>query len=1211
MRGVSSRGPVARARALLAELAGTRASADTLIPAASELAGLLLEASERDKTRAERARERRMARLMEDPAGQSFTTLLTDRVYRSRAPERIVDSARDLLRRLAIPSYLPPFARLQLRALLYLGPFVPALAAAVMLARLRRETSHVVLSADDAVLSGYLARRREQGVRVNLNHLGEAVLGKAEAEVRLERYLELLARPDVESISVKLSSIDSQVDPLAFEHSLARLSDRLATIYRAALANRYALPGGGERPKLVNLDMEAHRDLELTLASFRRALERPELCELSAGAVLQAYLPEAAALQRELTDWARRRVAAGGAPIRLRIVKGANLLAESAEASLRGWSSPIFERKVEVDASYKKMVEFGCRPDNAAVVRLGIASHNVFDLALGAALRAAHGVEPYVEFELLEGMADPLERALRAVTGDSQRARTTLVYAPVVDEASMQTAIAYLMRRLDENTAPDNFLRQSFGMQPGDAAFERQQHQFEQAVARRGEVSEIPRRAHERAPSRPPVSGAPFAGEPDSDFTLADRRAWIAVALARERDAEVHDLALGVAGRPRVGEPFVDGFDPSRPGLRPYRFTLAGEADLELALAGAERAAPAMRAMPVCERAAMLRAVAAGLAAARGELIAAMVLDAGKRVEEADAEVSEAIDFARYYAQSFLELSERPELDWTPKGVTLITPPWNFPLAIPAGGAFAGLMAGNPVILKPALETVYVASRLARICWQAGVPTDALQLCACTDELGSRLIRDARVRQVVLTGATSTAARFRELRPGIDLMAETGGKNALIISALADRDLAIKDTLTSAFAHAGQKCSATSLLICEAEVYDDPHFLDTLRDAARSLPLGSAWELQNIVTPLIHPPRDALLRGLSQLEPGERWLLAPRALPDNPRCQAPAIKLDVAAGSFTHTTEFFGPLLAVMRARDLEHALELANGTRYGLTAGLHSLDEREQALFAERMQAGNLYVNRPTTGAIVRRQPFGGHKASSVGPGAKAGGPNYVAQLARSGERSPDAVGCPPEPAVAALVSAVRPHLSQDSRRRLSLGACSYAQARREHFAIDHDPSGVIGERNVFRYLACGDLLVRASRDAGVVDTLLACVAAFGAGADFELSIAPGLSRGRDFFGGLPGVRVHVEPAADAAARVGPATGRVRTIGSLEPEVARAAASAGVYVADAPVMLAGRIELLHYHREQSVSTRYHRYGSLAGSDLQPAPVVQQVFDAE
>jgi RHH-type proline utilization regulon transcriptional repressor/proline dehydrogenase/delta 1-pyrroline-5-carboxylate dehydrogenase len=912
--------------------------------------------------------------------------------------------------------------------------------------------------------------------------------------------------------------------------------------------------------------------------------------------VLQAYLPDSLPLQRELTAWAEARIQQGGAPIRLRVVKGANLLTERADSALRGLVLPIFSSKSEVDAGFKAMVEFGCQPAHAQAVQLGIASHNLFDIAFGMVERAVHGTEALVCFELLEGMADHVCRALTQI---EQGSGNTLLYAPLCEEASMQTAIAYLVRRLDENTAEQNFLRHSFAMQPGDQAWQGQQKQFIDALANRRALSHEPRRGiGPRKPRRTALADA-FANEPDTDFSVAHSRTWITAILDRWSAGPCIDVPLHVGAESRFTGACEDGFDPSRPTGRPYRHALATEADIECALTTAATAALRWQAVPVAQRVERLLDVAQALREQRGELIAAMVLDAGKRVDQADAEVSEAIDFAEYYARSMLEWSRsEAELELHPKGVVLVTPPWNFPLAIPLGGVLAALVAGNSVILKPALETVLVGEHLARLCWSAGIPQDALQLVVCSDDSGSQLIRDPRVAQVVLTGGTQTARLFQQLRPGLSLMAETGGKNSLIVSAMSDRDEAIKDALASAFGHAGQKCSACSLLVLEAEVYDDPEFLATLRDAAASLHVGSSWDPRSVITPLINPPQGALLRGLTTLEDGEEWLLEPKRDLGNLRLWSPGIKLGVREGSFTHTTEFFGPLLAVMRAEDLEHAVRIANATPYGLTAGLHSLDESEQQRWSDRIEAGNLYINRPITGAIVRRQPFGGHKASSFGPGAKAGGPNYVLQMTHPKQRSAPRVVSPPLPEAAELIVAARRHLTESDRERVSIAACSYAEAHRRHFAVDHDPSMVTGERNVFRYRPSSPMLLRAASGATLADVLMACVAAITAGAVFELSLEPSLAEAMPYLAHLPRITLRVQDATLCAQHITRETAHLRALGGLEPEVRAAAEAAHVHMSCEPVLLSGRVELLRYHREQSLSHRYHRYGNLAGEDL-------------
>jgi len=757
------------------------------------------------------------------------------------------------------------------------------------------------------------------------------------------------------------------------------------------------------------------------------------------------------------------------------------------------------------------------------------------------------------------------------------------------------------VRRLDENTAPDNYLRSSFDLRPGSAAFAHERARFLASLAELEQLDLTARRTHDPGANRThpqhSTRRVDYSGEADTDFALADNRSWIRGALARALSAPAPNVFSLTAHERARDAPTrtVDGVDPSRPGVVPYRIELADAQQIEgaLAAAAADRAGWS-RTSPE-ERAHTLLRCAAALREARGALIAAMVCDAGKRVVEADAEVSEAVDFAEYYRASLLQLVRAEQVDVTPRGVVLVTPPWNFPLAIAAGGVLAALMAGCRVLFKPALETALVGFELASLLHRAGVPRDALQLLLCEDQVASALVRDARVDSVILTGATATARLFQQLRPGLRLLAETGGKNAYIVSALSDRELAIRDVVHSAFGHAGQKCSAASLLILEDEVYDDARFRTTLRDAVESLPVGSAWEPESFVTPLIREPEEALARALGTLEPGETWLVEPRAAPDNPRLISPGVKLGVRAGSFTHGAELFGPVLGVLRARSLTHAVELANATGYGLTAGLASLDEREQQYFVEHMRAGNLYINRTITGAIVERQPFGGIGKSGFGPGAKAGGPNYVAQLCRvrpRADRTPRGGG-PASAWPAALTTrftALAHQLDAGDVQRLRALVGEYVHAQQTHFARQHDPSGVHGQQNLFRYRPADGVLVRVEADAAPLDIAASCLAAELVGTRIALSMDPHALAYQDT--ARLGFALRLETPEQLLVRARPAA-RLRLLGTRSPLHDQYAAAVGAHIADEPVQPLGRFELLHYLSEQSLSSEVHRYGHL------------------
>lgn len=1026
--------------------------------------------------------------MMDDPAGKAFTFAMVDEVFRSHSPAVAATRFRELIKRFGVPSYLPPFDRLLMHAGVLASRVVPRLVIPAIARRMRADSSRVILAGERQPLHQYLTKRTDEGFRINLNHLGEAVLGEEEAANRLAAVLGHLSDPAVSYVSVKISSIYSQISLIAWDESLAEIKNRLRTLYRAAAADE----------KFVNLDMEEYRDLEMTVAAFRGVLDEPEFHGLSAGIVLQAYLPDSSDVQRELTQWARDRVNRGAAPIKIRLVKGANLAMESVEAELHGWNSAPYPTKADTDANFRRMLQYGCHRENAVAVRLGVATHNLFDVALALTLREDHETEAFVEIEMLEGMANHQARAVRGAAGG------LLLYAPAVRQEDFLSAMAYLVRRLDENTAPENFLRDMFAMRPASKPWNYQQQRFESGWKNRLTVTSESRRL---APAVQSATECRFVNSADSDWTQQSVRMALDDAIAKWQPNALADLP-----------------------------------DLDTMLATAETAQPAWESLGIDHRAAIMNRVADLISDQRHTAVACLRVDGSKAILEADGEVSEAIDFARYYART----AEVPQgTRASAMGIVAVVTPWNFPYAIPAGGVIAALMAGNSVVFKPAPATVQTAWFLVQQLWSAGVPREVLHFYPCDNSLGEKLLTDPRIAAVVLTGSYATARMFQSWHPSRPLFAETSGKNALVITAQADRELAIKDLVRSAFGHSGQKCSAASLAIIEAEVYDDPVFRRQLRDAAASLYVGPATDRRSVVTPLVIEPKEDLLRALTTLEPGEQWLLAPQQRSADNSQWSPGIRMGVQPGSWFHQTECFGPVLGLMRATSLRQALQWQNEVQYGLTAGIHSLDPAEVAWWQQHVQAGNLYVNRPITGAIVQRQPFGGWKKSCIGPGAKAGGPNYVKSFYRL--------------------------------RDSASGQVDYRQAWVEHFSQLHDPSGLRSESNHFCYRPCRGVILRLD-DADAESVARAKLAAEVADTRLVISFAVQETESK-FIASLPLL------ARDAEF--------LRTVAVPSDAILSAAYDAGLNWIQSPLLASGRLELCHWVREQGISETRHRYGQL------------------
>ena len=1093
---------------------------------------------------------RLLTELLRDPQGLDFTLAFVDRVIRPEDPR----AAAVELRRLAQdpPRFLPA----PLRRVLGVGGSASRLAPQLVVPAaqrvMRQMVSHLILDARPAPLTASIGRLTADGTRLNINLLGEAVLGAQEAARRLEGVHELVARPDVDYVSIKGSSI---VDPLPLWAAAATGEHIVETLLPLYLECARA-----EQPTFLNMDMEEYRDLELTLQVFEKLLDRPELAHVHAGIVLQAYLPDAPRAMERLHAFARARVDAGGAPIKVRLVKGANLAMEKVEASVHGWTQAPLMTKEETDAQYVRLLLDCLRPERLEAVRLGVAGHNLFDVALAHLLMGERGIpggeEGGVEFEMLAGMAPGHQAVVREAVGSMR------LYVPVVHPRHFDVAVSYLVRRLEENASPENFMSALFELDRSEELFAREEVRFERSLHRAlTEESVDTHRDQDRATERhdggpelgsavlPSVPGR-FRNTPDTDVSVRPNHLWAGQITHRIRCS-----ALGQEEADAARVTTLEGVDAA--------ITAALAAQEGWAALGTEK------------RALLLRRAARVLAAHRAELLEVMASETGKTLAQGDAEVSEAIDFALYYAEQAEVLSRDPGITVAPRPLTLVTPPWNFPLAIPTGGTLAALVTGSAVLIKPAPQARRCGALMVSLLHRAGIPEGVLTVIDVPeDEVGRALITDPRIDQLILTGAYDTATLFATWRPELRILAETSGKNAIVVTPQADLDLAAKDVADSAFGHAGQKCSAASLVITVGSVSRSRRFNAQLADAVLSLHVGEPLDPTVQMGPVIEPPGEKLLAGLTELAPGESWLAEPRRLDAEGRLWSPGVREGVAEGSAFHLTEYFGPVLGVIHADTLEDAVRIQNGTDYGLTAGLHSLDPAEIAWWTEHVEAGNLYVNRGITGAIVQRQPFGGWKRSAIGETAKAGGPNYLLHLQQLAD------------------APVVPSREEDAKAWLTAAKASDREQLATTFA-PRDVQDLHGEINVLRYLPL-PVLVRGAEGTGAAELERVLHAAATAGAEVEVSLADPALLAVAVAAGHEPAAVRVEDAGAFAARLGTIPQhRVRVIGEVHDALREAhAARVEVALFTAPVLASGRAELLAFLREQAISATDHRYGN-------------------
>lgn len=1123
-----------------------------VIPAKDELSSAVVEqvqdwvlkASQQKNSQA----ANRLSGLLQDPNGLDFAVGFVDGVIR---PESLKVAAKNLynLRKIT-PKFLPWILRFLVSVGAHLARPFPSIVIPIARVVLRSFVAHLVIDASPAKLKGTIRKLAAKGSTLNINLLGEAVLGQKEADRRLSKVAEVLSRSDVEYVSVKVSAIVAPHSPWSFDETVADVIERLTPLYRIA--------ANANKQKFINLDMEEYHDLDMTLAVFKGILSKPEFKNLSAGIVLQAYLPDALRAMIDVQQFAASRVLAGGSPVKVRVVKGANLPMERVDAESHGWPLATVESKSAADANYKRVLNYALTEERVNNVRIGVAGHNLFDLAFAWLLASQRNAQTGMDFEMLLGMAETQANVIKETVG------SLVLYTPIVHPQEFDVAIAYLIRRLEEGASKENFLSNAFQLTNPDV-FQVERERFQVSLRMLDQEIPIPNRLQDRHNDFAFAPAEGFKNAPDTDPSLAGNRKWAYEIIARASSSQ---LGVDLVANQTVTDAQALSDLISR-----------------LAIGGKKWGQ-----VPAKERAQKLHQVGVAIEVNRGKLIEVAMSEAGKTLDQADVEISEAIDFAHYYAEQAIELERVDGAKQVPFSLTVITPPWNFPIAIPAGGALAALAAGSAVIFKPAGATARCGALLGEII--AGVFDAEVFASIQISEsgLGRQLLTHESVDQVILTGGYETAELFKSFNPEMRLLAETSGKNAIIVTESADYDLAAKDIAQSAFGHAGQKCSASSLVILVGSVQKSKRFFRQLEDAVKSLHVGHPDDPRTQMGPMISAPEGKLLHGLTKLERGERWMVEPKKLDDTGKLWSPGIRSHVLPGSVSHLTEYFGPMVSIMTARNLEGAIALQNAVAYGLTSGIHSLDSTEINIWLNSIQAGNLYVNRGITGAIVQRQPFGGWKRSSVGPGAKAGGPNYLATLSTWESAEANPISEIKNKSINQLLAAEHlGDLPESDIEFLVRSARSDQDAMDGIFLKATDVSGLASERNVLRYRR-SDCVLRIDSSASRRDMLRAICGALAIG-KVELSIET-ISKPLGTMLSKAGISISIETQAEFGARIQSSPRRVRIISSVAQDVGTDLLGVDIAVYPGCVTESGHIELLPYFKEQAVTVTAHRFGT-------------------
>jgi RHH-type transcriptional regulator, proline utilization regulon repressor / proline dehydrogenase / delta 1-pyrroline-5-carboxylate dehydrogenase len=846
-----------------------------------------------------------------------------------------------------------------------------------------------------------LRKRRTQKIGFTVDLLGEAVVSETEADEYAARYLDLLeglARETknwtdplgknselfpVVNLSVKISALYSQINPADPADAVAHLAPKLRPLLRRAR----------ELGAFINFDMESYAHKNTTLDLFKTVFSEDEFRDWPhAGIVIQAYLRDSEADLSDLIEWGDAR----GTRFAVRLVKGAYWDYETTKSRQNGWDCPVYLQKPESDANFETLTRLLL--ENESAVTSAFGSHNVRSIAHAQAFAEKLGIDrSRFEFQLLYGMAGPIKRALVEM---GYRVRE---YCPV---GELLPGMSYLVRRLLENTSNEGFLRAKFSENVPAEDLLRDPCEILRA-SRNGVLPPSNATINMTTTTPKTQPSAPYENAPLTNFALPENQEKMRAALREQRKQFGRRVPLTINGERIWIDKMFSSVNPSQPDQIVGYAAEAGIPEAERAVAAARAAFEKWRRTSFEERCQLLERAAEILERRRFELSALEVYEVGKPWVEADGDIREAIDFCTFYARQ-MRLIGRPRLTqnvpgeesyqhYWPRGVALVIAPWNFPMAILCGMVSAALVTGNTVIMKPSEQSVIIGAMLMEIYEEAGVPPGVLNfLNGKGSIIGAHMVDHKDVDLIAFTGSREvglwiweSAGKTREGQRELKrVICEMGGKNAMIVDSDADLDEAIVDSIYSAFGFQGQKCSALSRLIVLEENYD--RVMERLLGAAASVRVGNPEEPGIVVGPVIDEA--AYRRILDYIEVGKsETTLAYQAkeVPPHGYFIPPTIFTGVKPNMRIAREEIFGPVVSVLKVRDLDEAIEVANGSDYALTGGFFSRSPANIERIKAQLEVGNVYINRPCTGAIVGRHPFGGFKMS--GGGTKAGGEDYL----------------------------------------------------------------------------------------------------------------------------------------------------------------------------------------------------------------------------
>lgn len=1156
-------------------------SEDQIKESSIRLAGYLVDAGAHEAKILGKKQRSFFSNMSKDLLAKSLLGSILDLICRDISDERMADQLSYLFFQFGIPRSFPIKTRFALLLVKLLGKKAPSFFIPLVKKTFFKSLDYMIKSTDEKTLNSYLLEKQKEHLIVVPFLVGDRVIGEQHAEKKLHDYLSLLKNPLISSIGVNPSHLYSQFHLFNFEKSLSITLARLRKIFQAAFDSEK------KTNKQITLLIENYPTFLFNIELFKTILNEEEFHSFSAGIILQSYLPEALEAQKELTKWAQERIKANKSPIQITLVKGSYLGMEGINATKNNRPQATYLTKVETDANYKKMVRYGLTKENLKACHLAIGTHNVFDIAYCMVLCSSLGITSHVTYAMLEGRTIYNRKVLeQLLTGQVS------LFPPLYSPDNPSESITYYFQRIHDARSEETYLFHAPTLTSSSKGFEQLADLFSESLDGMDSVSNTIRSTQSFLAK--PILDL-FDNQEKTDLSHSKNRIWTDEVIGKAKDIPNNPLPLLIEGNEIYTNTIDTLSDLDNPEKTLCQYCMAEEKEIERALNSVSSFQSTWQNSPISQRITIMKKVSSLFKEDRANLIARLMADGAKTFLEADEEISQAIDSIEYSCIRLEKLFKMKDIVWKPKGTALVISGRGIPFSVTTVSIVSNLLSGNTVLFKPAPKTILSGFYLVSSFFKAELPKEALQFIPTTDSLTEKkILTDPRINLALFAGHHETAKKMISLNPYLHIEATTGGKNCMIISDVSDFKLAIQDLIDSAFGYSGQKKSCSSLAILLEDVYNNPRFMEQLIDATQSLTVGSCLKKDTKIVPLSHKPQGKIYHVLTKLEEGEEWVLKPEQNPQNPRLWSPGIKKGVQRKSLSHTHILPAPILFLMKAKNFEEALQIASDSPFGLTAGIHTLDRREQALWQKTIEAGNLYINHNMTHCVIRRRPYGGCKGSSFGKGLKPGGPNFLTVCMEANQNHLPKEKLPVNEKVNNLTSFLEAiDLTAEELGIWYASVANYAYWWKR-MRQPKDPSKLIGEDNFFRYVPLKKLVLRITKEASVLDSLRVCAAALTCSCDLEISYSSKITFHPNWQKLSHLLHVVDEPENAFLEKVKEGKfAKIRLLSSPSKELFLAASISSTFISKDPVLANGRLELLHYLREESTCHTFHRYGDM------------------